>query len=521
MKIELRHYQKDAVSKTMKYFQEHKGKNGLIMLPTGSGKTYVIADIIRQAREKWNVKVLVVSHVKEILEQNHTSLEKYLDERIGLNSAGLGRRECRDVTVAGIQSIYRSTHMWQDHQLIIVDEAHLISPEQGTMYQKFFEGIGKHVCVGLTATGFRLGDGYIYGRNKLFERAIADWSSVEHFEQLVKEGYLAPLTTKRTALEMDVSDIKLIGGDFNEKQMSSKFNRQAVTEAAIKEILAAGRSRKKWLIFAIDISHAEHIAETLIRNGIKTAPVHSKMSDSGFCRNRTVEGFKDGKYQCVVNVNILTTGFNEPGIDLIAMLRPTKSPVLHVQSLGRGSRICSDKSNCLILDFAGNTARLGPINDPLVLEKGKGKGTGDPITKECPKCLSILAPAVRVCPDCGHKFQFEHNLSANAQRAEIIAGTKGQWLKVDNVEYGVHAKYGSPSTLKVTYDAEGYRIDEYICVEHKGFAKHKADHWVKYRGGEPCRDVRDLLQQAKYLKIPNKILIQKEKKRLVLKDSSF
>jgi len=519
--IKLRHYQADCAPAVIDYIKKHKGSHPLVALPTGSGKTYCIADLIKKLRAKWDTDVLVLSHVKEILEQNHASLSEYLDEPIGLNSAGLGRREHKTITVAGIQSVYRDHSRYARGVIIIVDEAHLISPKEDTMYKTFFAGLPKSIIIGFTATPFRLGDGLIYGTGRNFNALVYDWTTLDRFQQLVDEGYLCSLTTKRTQLEMDTAGIKLKGGDFNEKQLSDKFNRKAVTEAAIKEILAAGVNRNKWLIFAIDISHAEHIAETLIRNGIRCAPVHSKMSDSGFDRTKTVEGFKNGKYRAVVNVNILTTGFDEPGIDLIAMLRPTKSPVLHVQSLGRGSRTLDGKENCLVLDFAGNTARLGPINDVLVIEKGKGKGGGDPITKECPDCYSILAPAVRVCPDCGHKFKFQHHLVANAHRAEIIQDGKGVWLDVDKIEYGVHSRYGSPSSVKVTYHAEGYQVSEYICIEHKGFARHKAQHWVKYRGGVPCDRATDILAQARDLKEPSKVMVQRNKKLLTLKDAYF
>ena len=519
--IKLRHYQSACAPAVIKYIRRNKGKHPLVALPTGSGKTYCIADLIQKLREKWDVKVLVLSHVREILEQNHESLSEYLGEPIGLNSAGLGRREFKEITVAGIQSVYKQPERYQDGVIIIVDEAHLISPQEDTMYRKFFKGIPRSIIVGFTATPFRLGSGYIYGDDQLFDSLVYDWSSAERFQQLINEGYLAPLTTKRTAMEMDTSNINIVAGDFNEKQMSERFDREGVTKEAIKEILAAGRQRKKWLIFAIDISHAEHIAETLLRSGIKTAPVHSKMSESGFDRDRTVEGFKDGKYQCVVNVNILTTGFDEPGIDLIAMLRPTKSPVLHVQSLGRGSRISDDKSNCLVLDFAGNTARLGPINDVLVRKKGKGKEGGDPITKTCPDCNSILPPAMKLCPDCGYEFQFQHGLSTTAIDADVIESGEPLWLPVLDVEYSVNSKFAAPSTVKVTYKT-GYRdISEYVCIEHKGFAKHKADHWVTYRGGEPCSFATDLLEQAQVLRVPKEILIKKSGKYFTINDASF
>lgn len=519
--VKLRHYQAGCTPAVIKYLKKNPDKHPLVALPTGSGKTYCIADLIKHCREKFGVKALVLSHVKEILEQNYKSLSKYLDEPVGLNSAGLGKREYKDITVAGIQSVYRYPERFADHNLIIVDEAHLISPDSDTMYRKFFEGCGHHIIVGFTATPFRLGSGYIHGDDKLFDKLVYDWTDRDRFQQLVDENYLAKLTTKRTNLEMNTDEIKITAGDFNEKDLSAKFDRKGVTEEAIKEILAAGKNRSKWLIFAIDINHAEHIAETLIRAGVRCAPVHSRMEEDGWQRERIIEGFKNGKYQAVVNVNILTTGFDEPGIDLIAMLRPTKSPVLHVQSLGRGSRVHPDKENCLVLDFAGNTARLGPINDVHVAVKGKGKEGGDPITKTCPECDSILPPAVRVCPDCGHKFEFAHGLSPTPISAEVLESGKPLWVDVQSVDYSIRSKFAAPSTVEVAYNAGGRVFSEFICVEHKGFAKHKADHWVKFRGGNPCNNAEDLVVQGPNLKVPSKILVIKKGKYFTISDAQF
>ncbi len=521
--IKLRHFQAEVTPACIHYFRKSKGKHPVIALPTGSGKTYAIADLIKFVTKKWNTKVVILSHVKEILSQNYKSIENYTGKKVSLYSAGVGKREIGDITVAGIQSVYRKPELFKDFGLVIIDEAHMVNPSEGTMYDSFFKGIGNHVRVGFTATPFRLGAGYIFGKmdDTLFDDLILDWCTKDKFNQLVKEGFLCRLTTKRTKLEMDTTGINLVGGDFNEKQLADKFDREEVTKAAIKEILAAGVNRKKWLIFAIDINHAEHIAETLIRNGIPTAPVHSKMKEVGIDREKALEGFKNGKYRCVVNVNILTTGFDDPGIDLIALLRPTSSPVLHVQTLGRGSRIEESKDNCLVLDFAGNTQRLGPINDVLVLKKKKSEGGGEPITKSCPDCNSIVSISVKTCPDCGHKFKFQHGLSANAANVSIMDDGKAHWLPVHDVTYEANNKVGAPSTAKVVYDVGGRKIAEYICVEHKGFAKHKADHWVCFRGGLPCISVVDFINQADKFHKPKEILVQKKGKYYTVNNAKF
>jgi len=521
--IKLRPYQAESTPKIISYIKSNPGKHPVVAYPTGSGKSYCIADLIQYCVSKWGVKVLVLSHVKEILEQNYEAIERYTGYSIGINSAMLSRREVMDVTVAGIQSVYKSPDLFKEFRLVIIDEAHLISTENKTMYQQLFNGLEKFTAVGFTATPFRSDTGYIYGDDDstMFDAIVCNYTSVGRFNRLIKDGYLAKLTTKRTKLEMDTSGIRMVAGDFSEKQLSDKFDRDAITQSAIKEIIAAGKNRKQWLIFAIDIIHAEHIAEVLLRNGISAAPVHSKMKDIGLDRDKILKDYKDGKYKCLVNVNILTTGFDAPGVDLIAMLRPTNSPNLHVQTLGRGSRISTDKTECLVLDFAGNTNRLGPINNVLVKQKGKGKGGGEPITKTCPGCESILPPALKLCPDCGHEFQFEHGLKSEATNQYIIEDGEHKWLEVDGVTYVEHKKFGAPSSVKVTYICGSLTIAEWICIEHKGYAKNKADHWVKMRGGTPCSTAKELIDQYKMLTVPVKILVKASGKYHTIKETKL
>lgn len=519
--MKLRIHQREAVRETIKEINKNNNKNPLIVLPTGSGKTLTICELVKVLRDTYGENIVILSHVKEILEQNYKALTEYTGLKIGLNSSMLGRREFKNITVAGIQSVYRNARMFSTCKFIIVDEAHLINPDENTMYQKFFSANPDSIIIGLTATPYRLSSGYIYGKDALFDVITSNWGTGDKFNRLIRLGYLSQITTKRTKQEMDVTGIRLLGGDFSDKQLSDKFDKEVITNSIIKEIIAAGKNRKKWLIFAIDIDHAEHIAEILIRNGIPTAPVHSKMKESGFSRSEAINSYKDNKYRCLVNVNILTTGFDDPEIDLIAVLRPTQSPVLHVQMIGRGSRIAKGKRNCLVLDFAGNTERIGPINNPLVKIKGKGAEGGDPITKTCPICNSIIAPAIKICPDCGHKFRFEHGLTLTSSNANIIDDGKAHWVKVDNVSYELNRNPGTPTSLRVIYHCGSRKINEWICVEHKGFAKHKADHWVRFRGVEPTNSAEELYSLSDKLMKPNRILVSKKNKYYVISDSDF
>jgi len=352
----------------------------------------------------------------------------------------------------------------------------------------------------------------------VFDELVYDLTQKEHFNRLVKQGYLCRLVTKATSLELDPEGCRTTAGDYNEKDMSLRFDRESITNEAVDEIIKAGEDRKKWLIFAIDIDHAEHIAERLIRKGIPTNVVHSKMESD---RDTVIKDYKNGTYRCLVNINILTTGFDVPSVDLVGMLRPTKSPVLHVQTVGRGLRIHDGKSDCLILDFAGNTSRLGPINDVQVLKKKKGKG-GEPITKTCPDCQSIVPPVIKVCPDCGYEFQFKVNISGDHSQLDIVDEGK-KWLKVDDVTMALHDKKGSPTSVKVTYLCGHRTFNEWVCVEHNGYAKHRANHWCKVRGisdGEINR-AGELITRRAELNSPLEIQVDKSGKHFVITDVRF
>lgn len=508
-----RHYQAKAIEQTLsciKGFDKQTKKNPLIVMPTGSGKTIVISEIVNSLYND-GYSVLVLSHTQEIIEQDAEAIEEVVGHTVGIYSSGLGEKSIERITVAGIQSAYRSVDDFRHFDVVIVDEAHSISFQSETMYFKFLKEVGR-IRIGLTATPFRTGSGPIFGRDDStpFDYVSSNWGSKKNYLLLESQGYLCPLISKRTDLEMDTAGIRMIGGDFSEKELSDKFDREPVTNSAIKEIIAAGVNRKRWLIFAIDTKHADHIAEVLVRSGIKASVVHSKMGDYGLDRSKVLSDFHDGLIQCVVNVNVLTTGFDCPLIDLIALLSPTASPVKHVQSMGRGARISDGKENCLVLDFAGNVSRCGMIYDPVVKVKGKG-ASGEPVTKSCEKCNTICHAAVKFCTECGFEFKFRHNLSpTHVDRASIAEGVP-TWLNVNDVKYIVRSNKGRPDVVKVQYDCYGVDINEVVCIEHRGFAKALADHWVSQRGGRPCSTVHEFMVQSRNFKKPKRIKVKKVK----------
>ena len=481
--MKLRPYQGDAVRAML----DCEG-NGVVVLPTGSGKTLVMREFVRLCGKR----VLLLSHVKEILAQNLECLAGLPD--VGLYSAGLKIQLIKHVTIAGIQSVYKKAHLFKSFDVALIDECHLINDEG--MYHDFLEELGIPY-IGLTATPYRLKQGYIYENSKLFDTKLYE----APVKQLTKDGYLSEIVMEGAETEMDTTGISLTGGDFNLKESSLRFDRKGMTDNIIKTLIPYKTRYKHWLLFCIDIEHAEHVAAALWEAGITAAAVHSKMD-----RDVSIDLFKSGDIQALANVNILTTGFDYPEIDLIVMLRPTKSPTLHVQAIGRGLRMAPGKEHCLVKDFAGNTGRLGFIDNlaPIGDAEKKGKGTGiNPFSKTCPECYTISHPMVQVCPKCGHKFKFDHGLSLKAH-------VPPKWYDVEQVYFDIHNKIGSPPILKVTYICGLKRFNSWVCIEHPGYAGHSAKYWVakRWKGSDPApTTVREAVDSKRWFSQPKRIQV--------------
>lgn len=510
--MRLRQYQWDAIVSIWEYFNSHGTGNPLVAMPTGTGKSVVIGGFIRSILEQFpNQRIVVATHVKELVQQNYEKLvAMWPTAPVGVYSAGLNRRDkFHNVLFVGIGSVAKRAHELGHVDLLLIDEAHLLSPNQDTMYQKFITGLKERNpylrVIGLTATPWRLGHGSIT-EGGLFDGLCYDITSMGEFNKLIAEGYLAPLIPKRTGMMLDVDGVHMRGGEFIAKELQNAVDRDDITERALREAMELGHDRRAWLIFASGVEHAIHVADALNAMGIPTGVVHSgnqthKMTDKE--RDETILDFKAGKLRAVVNNNVLTTGFDHPDVDMIVVLRPTASVVLWVQMLGRGTRpvyapgfdlstaegrvsamAAGPKQNCLVLDFAANTKRLGPINDPLVPRK-KGKKGGDAPVRECEQCSTYNHASARFCICCGYEFPRQTKLKQGASTDEIIKGDLPvvERFKVDHVTYAKHTKVGGLPSLKVTYYC-GYKMfTDYVCVEHEqgGFAQRKAAKWWRAR----------------------------------------
>ena len=517
LKITPRYYQTEAKQAIFNYFMSNKG-NPVVALPTGTGKSIVIADFIEEVYKHYPMqRIMMLTHVKELIEQNFDKLlDMWPTAPAGIYSAGLGRREAYSkITFAGIGSVSRKPELFGNQDLIIIDECHLVSPNSNTMYQKFIaklKELNPHLkVIGLSATAYRLGLGTITDGG-LFTDICYDLTNMESFNRLIAEGYLAPLIPKQTKTQLDVDDVHIRGGEFIQAELQAAVDKEEITNAALQEIISQGHDRKSWLLFATGIEHAEHIATMLNSFGIPTAAVHSKMDED---REKILRDFKSGKLRAVVNNNVLTTGFDHPEIDLIGMLRPTTSPGLWVQMLGRGTRPCEGKDNCLVLDFAGNTKRLGPINDPILpTKRGKKRGGQAPV-RVCELCNTINHASVRVCVCCGFEFPRQVKIHAFASEDDLLVDGLPQieTFKVDRVIYKKHKKLGRPDSINVTYYCGLRLFREWVCLEHPKFAgKHGRDWWRSHSDLDVPETTEEALLLVDRLKIPATINVWLNKK---------
>lgn len=496
--MELRPYQLQAIDALWDYWRTKKG-TPLIVAATGSGKSVILAEICRRViAAKPHYKIVVVSHRKEIIEQNAAELYRLLKIPIGIYSAGLNQKTIRPITCANIQSIWKKQI---EANLIICDECHLIPRNSASMYQKFLTGIPNAKVMGLTATPMRLDQGSLVGPTETFTDICFDIS----ISELIASGFLSPLISKRNNEKIDFSDVRKAGFDFNQGELEAKFNPLILRHA--QEIKERTKDRKHVLIFCSGIKHAKEMAESL---GNEADYVSGEML--GYERDRKLNAFSSGNLKYLCNCEVLTTGYNFPGIDCIVLLRATQSAALYVQAVGRGSRLAEGKTNCLVLDFGGNVDRHGPVDLVQVKKKGKGKKSGPPPTKTCPKCGAVLAIRVRVCPDCANEFPVATCIEEEATEKPIIS--EPVILEVIHQNQKLHRKEGKPPSLRLLFRGNLNEVSEFLCFEHGGYAAEMArKKWAFYGGKLPApKTSEEGLSRCQELKVLKKIEIKQEGK---------
>jgi len=525
MAFVLRDYQRNALNKLYLYWAEGGG-NGLIVLPTGGGKSLVIAALCQELLADYpGMRIAMVTHVRELIAQNFKELKSLWPEApAGVYSAGMNKRETdAKILFCGVQSVWNKVPEIGAIDLLLIDEAHLCSHNVDTIYRKFIEAL-KLVTpdmriVGLTATAFRLDTGWLHkGKGRIFDDIVYE----ANVRNLIERGYLCKLISKKTVTQMDVSKVGKRAGEFITSELEIAVDRDWITKAACREIteLAEWEDKKAWLVFCVTVNHAVHVTEELQALGVAAGVVfgHTPKKD----RDRIIQSFRDGEFTALVSVMVLGVGFNVPHVDLIALLRPTASGGLFVQQVGRGLRNAEGKQDCLVLDFAGNTLRHGPIDLVRGHEKGAKSEADKTAAKDCPQCHSLVPHGVTVCPDCGFEFPIPErklNLPTADAGRDIVSNNKPEWIEVNSVTYREHEKYGQPDaphTLRVNYYSRFASYSEWVCFDHEGFPYEKAVRWWQERSRNPHlpapTSVAEALERKRELIRPERIMVRPDGK---------
>lgn len=488
MELKLRYYQEAAVAKTWSWIRNNPNKNPLIVLPTGAGKTVVIAKMIADCLA-WGKPAILATHNRELLLQAESTLQRMGINDVGLFGAGLGRSDTGNrVVLAQIQSAYGKPEAFGHRAAIFIDEAHRVNPTDGdTMYQRFLGGYNVNTecrIIGLTATPYRLGAGLIYGDESIFHEVSYEVS----VRELIDAGFLSKLISKAPKCSIDTSRLIKRNGEFTEQSQQEAF--ASVADVISADFIAKTDDRRSVLIFCAGVCQAYQVNSKLISMGLSSTIITGESSTED--RDEAVSLFKAGHIKYLINVSVLTEGFDAPNVDAVIMLRATTSPGLYYQIVGRGLRLNQGKKDCLIIDYGTNILRHGPIDCIRPPRQSSGsKIAREPAYKTCENCEEVIDTRLKSCPVCDTIFEDVaeskspwDKLSSSSENTPVLS--EPEWVPILSCRAWAHRKKNASDTDKKTL-AVGYytmpnhsgfpHATQYLCVEHLGFAREKAFRW--------------------------------------------
>lgn len=520
------------------------GCRKLIVVPTGGGKSYILAKIAIDNSPILG-RVLVLVNVKELVEQNAAAI--YREDQLadmGIVCAGIDPRELSpelveflgsldaEITVASIQSVYKKLEYWDDVGLILIDECHRITPVGGKLYRAVMDRFTNVPIIGLTATPFRVGHGYLHkGEHKLFDEIAYEIT----MDELIELGYLAPFATRGSDLAYSDEGLRKVAGEFSQKDLDRLTEDGAKTRRIVKQFVQRAKGRKHWLIFAINVRHARLIRQFLEEEGVSAGVVYDGMEKEGRKREDEIDLYRLGVYTALINVGVLTTGFDHPPTDCIILCRPIGSPVLFIQCIGRGSRTshATGKVDNLVLDYGGNISRHGEFSRPDIKPPKPGKKTkaceacGEmnsqaarhceacfnkfpDMFKDCPKCSVELDRSAQECTKCGYTYPInEMNLDEDGK---TIIQNEAVWVPLDNWTLKVHQPMDKdrPECVLINYKGvDGVTFKEYIFPESFGarpkFERFWRDHSGKANGFPETS--KEAVARKRELKIPKRVKV--------------
>lgn len=569
----LRPYQEAAVAATLANFRQNRDP-ALLVLPTGAGKSLVIAELSRIAKGR----VLVLAHVKELVEQNHAKYESY-GLTAGIYSAGLDRKDSREKVIFGsIQSVARARDdFFQSFSLLIIDECHRVATDDETQYAQVIKKIRAStptVCIlGLTATPYRLGLGWLYQfhakgilrtkEERFFKRCIFELT----LRSMIERGYLTPpIKIDSPVASYDFSALKLKGERFVQSEIEAVLKSQErITPSIVSNIVDLAKDRQGVMIFSASVRHAEEILSLLPRGEAALVVGETAASE----RDDLIRRFKERSLKYLVNVSVLTTGFDAPHVDLIAILRPTESVALYQQIVGRGLRLSEGKVDCLILDYTG----VGHDIFAPVIDQNKPSAESVPVVVPCPECGhendfwgittpdgEIIEHFGRRCQGahedprtheieaCSYRFRFKRCGSCGAENdiaARICLGCQGTLvdadkklkeamslkdahiMRPDSMELVSVYEKKSGTRLEVRYyDYDGQALKEAYFLNHPSDFKALGLNFIRMHLKRPelrrdYKSVEEVVASQHLFRLPMFVIARKDKKWWTIREKIF
>jgi len=533
--FKLRPYQITALSAIHKAMKTQP--NVLLSAIMGSGKTVMVCRLINRYYKETDRNFLILAHKKELVEQfRKTFLEKTdIPARdIGIACAGLGQRKTKSRVIIGtVQTFFNLIGQFDCCSLLVVDEAHRIEIGKDSQYDQIIKDLqsknDKLRILGITATPYRLGLGYCYGKYNNAPVLFPECNHKITYNELKESGYLMPLqgmVKMDNSYQKDIEDVRT-SGDYVLDQLGEMMVKTIHLQTAVDAIYEHCQDYKFICVFCCTIDHAEKLKDLL---GDECTTVHSKLTD--WERQHNMDQWKEGKKRIITSVNILVEGFDFPPLDCLVMARPTLSTALFLQAVGRVLRISEGKKRAFLLDLTDNTDRFGTDLDNVTVQVPKK--VGELIKKEkkyfkdCPECGIECHVVCIDCPECGYEWPAqEYEEATNIPELKTVSfepEPPEEW-PVDNVEWKRHTKKDKPDSVRIDYfnnDVIKYNrfgglipiASEWLCFDHGGYATKKAHEWWDKmhvsKIPESTEHALEILDNNAGLAIPSAIMIQKD-----------
>lgn len=531
MPLELRPYQREALDALYAYWADGGG-NGLIVLPTGAGKALLLAKLIEELlRDYPELRICNITHSASLVRQN---FEEFIGlspfANAGIYSASLKQRNTHaQVIFCGIQSVAKRVDEVGAFDLVLIDEAHAISRNTDALYGKFFSALLKMNpdmrIAGTTATDYRMDSGRLTdGEDEIAEdgtvvskRMFDDVVYEAKLTDLIEAGYLTRLVSGRTGAKIDIKSLHTRGGEYVPGEVSDAA--ELIIEDAVAEDMVMSADRKAGLFFSTSKVNAIHIRDAIRRHG---RTCEALTSDNAHETDRIFREFRAGTLWAISSVNMVGTGTNFPFVDFISLIFSTKSAGKLVQFLGRGTRNSPGKEDCLVSDHGRNLAFHGPIDQ--ISPKAPGSGDGEQPQKLCPQdkndakgnpgCGELVPISRMTCHCCGYIFppSEEEKITAQADIAPVLSTAAPVWHSVTARTFREHVGKdpNKPPSVRVDYMLGMVGQREWLCPQHTGYAKTKANrYWAKHSGATPYpASVQEWLERVDELAITAEVKLK-------------